>query len=536
MPTRLGLVLGCTTTLLLGGAGATASAGITGLQPTGTTSTGSSSNKTVTTTCPAGKRVLGPAATISGPGPVFTFDQVIFDDMRPSADLTGVTVQALEDETGTPDNWFVHAAAMCSRPPPGLERVSATSALTSSNKSVTATCPAGKQVLGTGADINAGNGQVVLDDLRPNAALSAVTAQAVEDETGHSGPWSVTAYAVCANAIVGLERISTDSGLGSDDPRIGQFLCSGKRVTGTGADINAGNGQAFVTHFGIAPLGNTSGVLQAAVEDETGHPSLWSLTSYAICARTVELGQIASTAQNSSSPKEVPVSCLLSEHQAIGLGRLDVMSGGQEVVPDRFGPDGSTAHEDEGGFAGSWRLDARAICADPYPGQEIVSATSVQNSISAKGISATCPVGKRVIGAAGEVTNGLGQVFLVAVRPSSDLSAASAFALEDENGTDQAWSLTARAVCAEPPPGLERISATSASDSATTKSASAACPPGTGLLSTGFDLESSLGQVFLRGLSTDELLLSQATVTGTEDATGNAIDWTVTAYGVCAQP
>ena len=61
------------------------------------------------------------------------------------------------------------------------------------------------------------------------------------------------------------------------------------------------------------------------------------------------------------------------------------------------------------------------------------------------------PGRQALIGAAGEVTDGLGQVFLVAVRPSSDLSAASAFALEDENGTDQAWSLTARAVCAEHP-------------------------------------------------------------------------------------
>jgi hypothetical protein len=51
----------------------------------------------------------------------------------------------------------------------------------------------------------------------------------------------------------------------------------------------------------------------------------------------------------------------------------------------------------------------------------------------------------------------------------------------------------------------------------------------------GFELSSSLGQVFPLSLSPDNLL-TQATASGSEDATGNAIDWSVTAYGVCALP
>ena len=79
------------------------------------------------------------------------------------------------------------------------------------------------------------------------------------------------------------------------------------------------------------------------------------------------------------------------------------------------------------------------------------------------------------------------------------------------------------------------MSATGPLDSQTTKSTTAACPAGKGLLAAGFDLESSLGQVFLRSSGADGLL-TQATASGTEDANGLAIDWTVTAYGVCASP
>ena len=413
--------------------------------------------------------------------------------------------------------------------------MSATSALDSSNKTVTVTCPTGKRTLGAGADINAGNGQVLFDDIRPNAGLTAVTVQALEDETGYSGPWSVTAYAVCADAIAGLERVATTSALDSGADKVLFPSCpAGKLATGLGADINAGTGQVLFSVFDVSSSG---AVLVEGTEDETGFAGPWSLTAYAICA-PVALREF-STSFASSDPKNENHACELSGQQVTGLGG-EVISGGQEVVLDRLRPDPpnnalATAFEDEGGFAGSWQLSVNAVCATPFPGQEIVSATSAQNSVAAKGITATCPGTKRVLGAAGEVVNGLGQVFLSSARPSADLTGATAFAVEDENGTNASWGVVARAICGEPPPGLERVSATSVSDSASSKSATATCPAGKSLLSTGFDVESSLGQVFLRSVGPNALL-SQATATGTEDATGNAIDWTVTASGFCALP
>ena len=60
-----------------------------------------------------------------------------------------------------------------------------------------ATCPAGKNLLGTGGE--GGGSAVVMDDLRPNAALTSVTVTGIEDETGKESDWDVTAYAICAN-------------------------------------------------------------------------------------------------------------------------------------------------------------------------------------------------------------------------------------------------------------------------------------------------------------------------------------------------
>ena len=63
---------------------------------------------------------------------------VLIDSIVPSADLKSVTVGATEAGTGTSADWYVQAFAICAYAPPGLQRVSATSPLNSSNKSVTA--------------------------------------------------------------------------------------------------------------------------------------------------------------------------------------------------------------------------------------------------------------------------------------------------------------------------------------------------------------------------------------------------------------
>jgi hypothetical protein len=140
-----------------------------------------------------------------------------------------------------------------------------------------------------------------------------------------------------------------------------------------------------------------------------------------------------------------------------------------------------------------------------------------------------------VVGGAGEIFNGLGQVLLDSTVPNAALTTVNVHALEDETGTGMSWSLTARAICADALPGLERVSSSSTLDSNTPKGATASCPTGKTLLSAGFDLNTFNGEILLGSLSPDNML-TQATASGIEDVTGNPFNWSVTSYGICATP
>ena len=293
---RMAVLLGVAVVLAVGAAQG-ASAAVVGIERVGVASATNSANKSATVSCPAGKKVLGAAADVT-PGD----GDVLIDDVRPNADLQSVTVNALEDETGTTAAWAVTAIAICAYPPPGLERVSATSPLNSTSKSAKVTCPSGKRVLGTGADLNTFPGQVLLDDLRPDSGLTNVTVNALEDQTGNSTNWSVTAYAVCAAPVQGLTRVSAASPLDSTSNRVVHAACpGGRRLTGAGGDINTLNGQVVLD--ASFPELDASGSGFAAFEDDTGNPANWSLTAYAICANSEQ--RVVAKSASSNAPRKL---------------------------------------------------------------------------------------------------------------------------------------------------------------------------------------------------------------------------------------
>ena len=74
-----------------------------------------------------------------------------------------------------------------------LERVASATVTNSANKSATATCPAGKRLVGTGADVTEGLGEVLIDGIRPDAALTSVTVTAREAKGGTTASWYVQA-------------------------------------------------------------------------------------------------------------------------------------------------------------------------------------------------------------------------------------------------------------------------------------------------------------------------------------------------------
>jgi hypothetical protein len=149
---------------------------------------------------------------------------------------------------------------------------------------MTVSCPVGKRVLGAFGGVTGGFGQVVLDDLRPAADLRSVTVTGIEDQDGFAGKWAVTARAVCALALPGLQLMTTTSPVDSAEHKELTMSCpAGTEVHSMGAEITRGAGQvrldAMIPQFGVQTQ-----VLIGAIEDEDGYADRWSVTGHLICA------------------------------------------------------------------------------------------------------------------------------------------------------------------------------------------------------------------------------------------------------------
>jgi hypothetical protein len=181
-------------------------------------------------------------------------------------------------------------------------------------------------------------------------------------------------------------------------------------------------------------------------------------------------------------------------------------------------------------------IAAATISASPapasaaVPGLTIITATSTTDSADHKSAQADCPVGTVAIGSGATIEGGLGQVNLEAVVPSTDSVSATGY--EDANGTNNQWSVTAQAICADPPPGHILVYATSIQDS-NNKSVTASCPGNTVTIGSGALLGGSFGDVELEEIRPQ---LTSVTATGHEIGAGIATPWFVVAYASCADP
>ena len=164
------------------------------------------------------------------------------------------------------------------------------------------------------------------------------------------------------------------------------------------------------------------------------------------------------------------------------------------------------------------------------PGLTIVSVTSATDSDDHKSARASCPGNTVAIGSGATIEGGLGEVNIESVVPSSD--SVSALAYEDANGTNNSWSVTAQAICADPPPGHVIVYATSIQDSLN-KDVTAFCPGNTVTIGSGALLIGSFGDVELEEVRPQ---LTSVTASAKEIGNGIGTPWGVVAYASCADP
>jgi hypothetical protein len=164
----------------------------------------------------------------------------------------------------------------------------------------------------------------------------------------------------------------------------------------------------------------------------------------------------------------------------------------------------------------------------------VVEVPSANNSNSTRSIPAACSnASGRVIGTGAFITGGDRHVFLESAIPAGDLTSVTVTARETQTGTAANWTLTAVAVCANNPAGLELSTGTAGgAASPSYDSMSRVCPNSKEMFGTGFAITGGAGQVLPHGLN----VVPETTIrfAAAEDANGYGSNWGMTTYALCA--
>lgn len=209
---------------------------------------------------------------------------------------------------------------------------------TDASKSAVARCPHGEQVHSTGGRINGGAGGVALKAIVPNLALTSVTVEGAA-RPGHTGSWSVTAFAVCHDPAA-EQTYPVRVGSGGVIGNTATATCRGGKVLlGVGFDLLTS--QSFVDE--VVPGASQTDVTVRAL----GSGIVVGVKAYGICANLPSLETPlpvpieATTAFDDTSPKlaETPDGLVSPElKQAMFVVGARVNGGGGNVLLDALVP------------------------------------------------------------------------------------------------------------------------------------------------------------------------------------------------------
>lgn len=197
---------------------------------------------------------------------------------------------------------------------------------------------------------------------------------------------------------------------------------------------------------------------------------------------------------NSVSPKTVSAVCPAGTRVIGGGGWVFATGAADErkVVLTGLEPRATTSQssyvvtgeEVAPGMAGTWWLEAYALCASTPAGYEIVNESTVPSSAGTQQTAAGCTANKRVFGTGARIDNPGGQVTLQLTRSDIPRGIGRVTAKEDASGYGGTWNVTSFAVCANDLPGFTIESNGTPTNSDDTKLASVTCPTGTFVHST----------------------------------------------------
>lgn len=238
------------------------------------TASNTSSPKTVSAACPPGTVVIG-----GGGGVIGGNGNVGLTGMEPVASQN--TFKASAGSIGVTPNWSLEVVAICADAGAvnGLEYM-----VDHDPQHPTATCSAGKKVIGVGGAVLASSAHVALADVHPDPNLSAVAVHVVVDPVPVVVTWTARAWAICATPPPGLVLQTS-----APTPGNASVACpEGTFAHGAGSEILGGASQQghvrprrISTYDFFTPL---AGVVASAQADLHNPPSGWTVRAYAICA------------------------------------------------------------------------------------------------------------------------------------------------------------------------------------------------------------------------------------------------------------
>jgi hypothetical protein len=228
---------------------------------------------------------------------------------------------------------------------------------------------------------------------------------------------------------------------------------------------------------------------------------VWSAPAAAALPGAV--GRAAASDHNSDKRNTAEATCPPGTRVTGGSGRVTGVT--SHVVLTRMQPRHTnnpnsqdkyivTAREDETKPDGEWAVHAFALCADPLPGQTIVSARSPTDSGQNEREIVDCPAGRRAIGSGVRINGGRGQVHVTEMTPggfSNGRTSTFVTAQENNDGFERDWSLDAFAVCATIAPERHVYTSDVAPGpaSADRKRADVTCPAGMTITGGGAEID-----------------------------------------------
>jgi hypothetical protein len=198
-------------------------------------------------------------------------------------------------------------------------------------KSATAVCDPGTKVLGMGGRIKDGLGGVVLTSAIVNSTLTSVTATGLA-RPGHMTPWSVVAFAVCADPGYIEPTRAVASGKFTTTATV---TCpAGKIVYSSGFTLAARSNGSFVDK--VKPENNDRVIVHA-----TGPIAPADVTAAAICGYPMSqhdhLSLSARSGFNTRLKVNLPAPSVPGYGFYFGSGG-EVLNGQGRVMIDGFGP------------------------------------------------------------------------------------------------------------------------------------------------------------------------------------------------------